>query len=245
MTRFPIPRPASLALALALAALLAHSLAHATPPAGDGSTASMAQVLGRGAMSIGSNGSALSFASSSQGASSRLQVESARNPGYAGVRSSISGETATRSTGVAYSLGSGSGAGWATSAGTVGASAQGSLGPSGANAGGSVATGSSFMIHATRGQGSAVQGSTAAGFETSLDSRRFGVPCVRPAPVATVPVRSGGTAVELSTAGHVSGANASATLAGMNAAGVAQIVAHGEFTGFGQVNATGRMVARP
>jgi len=202
-----------------------HSAALATQPQATGSAHAAVRVATSGAMSIGSNGSALSVASSSQSAYAKTtpsMAQPACPPGTQGVSASVAGETATRSSGVAYNTSTGSGTGSASAAGSAGAAAQGSAGIQGlhtGNSGGSTGTYNTFNIQAVRNQGSGVQGSTASGFQTVLNFDR-----------------SSGPTVQASTTGYVTGANASGALAGMNAAGVTSIQASGYFNGTGQAS---------
>lgn len=215
--------PIKLSVLPALAAICLHSVALATPPAGAGSAGSTAQVSSSGSMSIGSNGSALSYAMSSQSAHAGTMMTTTLLPGSPpAISASIAGETATLSAGMAYNTSTGAGTGAAHAAGSVGAAAQGTVGFPGLNtggSGGSTLTRSTFAIDAARNQGSSVQGSTASGFQTVLGVER-----------------SGGVGVQATTVGYVKGTNASAALAGMNA-GLASIQASGYFSGTGQIGA--------
>jgi hypothetical protein len=171
-------------------------------------------------MSIGGNGSALSYAASSQSAAARLATN--LSPSRTGA--SVAGETATRSTGVAYNLSSGAATGLALSAGSAGTQVQGAVGLRGGQfAGGIAGAGSSFSIVAARNQGSSVDGHTAAGFEASMQR---GGQAAAPSYGGTPGAASGW---QVSTTGYVAGSNTSAALPGMNAAGVARIDGTGHF----------------
>jgi len=237
MTRIKLP----LLSALASAMWCMHAAALATQPCAGGIAGALVNASTGGSMSIGSNGSALSYATSSQSAATKITAGTTHLPGFSKVNASIGAETATQSAGTAYNSSIGSGSGWATSAGTVNAAAQGKLGIRGmsaADSGGSTGTQSSFAIHAARDQGSAVQGNTASGFETSLNFRRTGQTQAAGTP-------GSGVALNVSTTGYVTGTNASNALAGMNAAAVADIKASGYFKGFGQVGAATGTVTGP
>lgn len=215
----------------AFAALCVHSAALATQPSASGSGGAAAQVSSGGSMSIGSNGSALSYAASSQSAHASTTTATSHTPNYSNVRASVAGETATHSSGMAYNTSTGSGTGWANSAGAVSAAARGTVGIHGVNtghSGGSTRTQSTFVIQAGRDQGSSVQGRTASGFETVVGYER-----------------NGGVTVNAATTGYVTGTNVSSALAGMNAAGLASIQASGYFRGVGQSGGSTGAVPRP
>jgi len=215
----------------ALAVLCIHSAALATQPTAAGGGSAAAQVASGGSMSIGSNGSALSYASSSQSAHAATTAATAHTPNYSNVRASIAGETGTQSAGVAYNTSTGAGTGWAQAAGQVSAGAGGTVGIHGVSlgdSGGDTRTQSNLVINAARDQGSSVQGCTASGFETGL---RFD--------------RSQGVTVNATTTGYVTGTNATNTLAGLNAAGLASIQASGYFSGVGQVGGSTGTLPRP
>jgi hypothetical protein len=221
--------------------LWVHCYAPPTHPGAAGNAAAFVNASSTGSMTVGSNGSALSYAASSQSAGARLVSSATDAHRYSGMNASLAGETATQSAGTAFNASSGSGSGWARSSGAVGAAVQGRLGvrdASNADGGGNAETRSTFLLVAERGQGGHVQGSTSSGFESSLSFQRTGgvLPCPERQTDGT---RSSGVSMRASTTGYVTGTNVSQTLAGMNAPGVASISASGYFNGLGQLGALG------
>lgn len=232
--------PSKLSVLSALAVLCVHSVAVATQPSATSSAGSVAQVTSQGAMTIGNNGSALSFASSSQSAGVGTTATTFHTPSYSNVRASVSGETSTLSAGVAYNISKGAGTGWAGAAGSVSAATHAVVGIRGLNtgdSGGSAGTSSTFTIQAARNQGGSVQGNTASGFATELTFQRLGE--------AKSGNPAGGVVVNATTTGHVSGANASGALAGLNAAALVSIQSSGYFSGLGQLGAATGTITRP
>ena len=216
---------------LALAVLCVHSTTHATEPSAMGAGSVAAGAASGGSMHIGSNGSSLSYAASSQTASFKTVPSTFHSPNYSTVTASIAGSTATNSAGVAYNTGTGSGTGTARAAGTASAAAQGLVGIHGlrtGDSGGRTGTQSTFVIQAGGGQGSSVLGSTSSGFQAALSFDR-----------------THATTVQAATAGHVTGTNATNTLAGMNAAGLASIQSSGYFQVTGNASTSTGALPRP
>jgi len=191
-----------------------------------------------GNFSLGSNGTAMSYAHNREAATATVGATTSFTPSSGTVTVGVSGQTATSSDGQAYNISTGSGAGMADSHGSaatlvIGATAiQGAA--TGLNSGWS-GTQTNNAILAGTNQGSYVLGQTASGFEA-------GMTYVQPATI-NIPVAGIGnnqsTTVSISSSnmGFANGKNASGALAGMNAAGIANIGSTGQFFGQGGLSA--------
>lgn len=183
-----------------------------------------------GSMSVGSNGRSTSYAANSESSHASVTSTASYRPGYSAVNAGVSGSTKTTSAGMAYNVSSGSGTGGAVSQGSTGAGVGGAVGinsvTNGFNGGGSGTT-SSNNIAAGANQGSYVSGQTLSGFTTQIHYDK----AASSAPVAGYigGTKNANVSISTLTNGYVSGANTSGALNGMNAAGIANIGAAGQF----------------
>ena len=214
----------ALTMAAALAALGFQHTASATEPfAGGSGNVSIGNNI-KGNFSVGSNGSATSYAHNSELASAKITATASHTPNFSSVNAGISGATTTESFGKAYNVSTGSGTGSASSAGSASADVNGKLGihgvTTGFNGGGSGTT-TSNAIHAGTNQGSYVAGQTVSGFDVEVNYSKQNS-YVNGGYSKTVTVSDSKT-------GYASGNNSYGALEGMNAAGVANIGADGWF----------------
>lgn len=229
-----------------MAVLLAQSAAHATHPAPANAIATGNVSVGtaiNGKFAIGQNGTSSSYAHNSQSASAIVNATRAYTPSQNAITAAVSGETKSESLGKAYNTSTGSGTGSALSSGFADTAVRGKLNipgvTQGFNGGGS-GTHTDSLIKAGTNQGSYVSGQTVSGFEAEVKyGKTYSVaPIAAPAPSATpAPAPSVGTTatksvnVAGSNEGYASGANTTAALQQMNAAGIANINSTGYFFG--------------
>jgi hypothetical protein len=212
-----------------------------------------------GKFAIGQNGTSSSYAHNSQAATATVNATRAYTPGISNINAAVSGETKSESLGKAYNISTGSGAGSALSSGFADTAVRGALSipgvTQGFNGGGS-GTHTDSLIKAGTNQGSYVTGQTVSGFEAEVKYGKtysvtpIAAPASTPATTtATAPApaplpapTAGGTTTKSvnvagSNAGYASGANTTAALEQMNAAGIANINSTGYF--FGKTNLSG------
>lgn len=235
-----------------MAVLLAQSAAHATQPASSNAVASGKVAVGtavHGKFAIGQNGTSSSYAHNSQAASATVNATRAYTPGTGNINAAVSGETKSESLGKAYNISTGSGTGSALSSGFADTAVRGALSipgvTQGFNGGGS-GTHTDSLIKAGINQGSYVTGQTVSGFEAEVKyGKAYSVtPIAAPTPTpatttttttVTAPAAGGTTTKSVnvagSNAGYASGANTTAALEQMNAAGIANINSTGYFFG--------------
>ncbi|WP_151637892.1 hypothetical protein [Noviherbaspirillum aerium] len=232
-----------------LAVLLAQTGAHATnfvPPNATASGNVSAGTAINGKFSLGANGTSSSYAHNSQSASATVNATRAYTPSQNLTTATVSGETKTESLGKAYNVSTGSGTGSAMSSGFADTAVRGKLNipgvTQGYNGGGS-GTHTDSLIKAGTNQGSYVTGQTVSGFQAEVKyGKTYSVTPI-PAPTAPTTPPSVGTTttksvnVAGSNEGYASGANTTAALNQMNAAGIANINSTGYF--FGKTNLSG------
>jgi hypothetical protein len=236
-----------------MAVLLTHAAAHATTPAPSNAVTSGNVSVGtsiKGNFSVGQNGTASSYAHNSQTASATVNATRAYTPSQNGINAIVSGETKTESMGKAYNTSTGSGTGSAMSSGYADTAVRGKLNipgvTQGFNGGGS-GTHTDSLIKAGTNQGSYVTGQTVSGFQAEV---KYGknystTPVATPAPTTTTPApapvvgttTTNSVKVAGSNEGYASGANTTAALNQMNAAGIANINSTGYF--YGKTNLSG------
>ncbi|WP_147376913.1 hypothetical protein [Noviherbaspirillum saxi] len=202
------------------AASLSQQIVFATQPnvVGSGWVATGANAGGN--FSLGSNGSATSYAQNREAATAKVTTTADNTPKYTVVNAGVMGATTTESFGKAYNLSSGSGTGSATSAGMADTGVNGKTGIHGVSTGfngGEAGTHTSNKVQAGVNQGSYVSGETKAGFDTKLHYEKSGGK------------HSGATRVSSYADGYAGGKNHTGSLTGLNAAGIASIGASGKF----------------
>lgn len=219
------------ALSVAMTALSIHGTASATHPAAGGTGAVSVGSTVAGNFGVGSNGTSTSFAHNRESATASVTASTSRTPNYSTVKAGISGATTTASQGTAYNVSTGAGWGSALSAGSARTAVQGAASIGGVSTGfngGAAGTNTSNIIYAGTNQGSYVAGQTMSGFDAQLHYTRSS--STTHAPHGTIGgARTSSVGVTATTTGYASGANASGALAGMNAAGIANIGATGYF----------------
>lgn len=243
-------------LGTGMAVLLTHSAAFATNPAPSNAVTSGNVSVGtsiKGNFSVGQNGTSPSYAHNSQTATATVNATRAYTPSQNSINAIVSGQTKTESLGKAYNTSTGSGAGSAMSSGYADTAVRGRLSipgvTQGFNGGGS-GTHTDSLIKAGTNQGSYVTGQTVSGFQAEVKyGRNYSVtPVATPVPAPTTPPAPApapvvGTTttksvnVAGSNEGYASGANTTAALNQMNAAGIANINSTGYF--YGKTNLSG------
>jgi hypothetical protein len=199
-----------------------------------------------GNFSLGSNGTAMSYAHNSEAATAKVGATASFTPSSSTAAAGVSGETTSNSAGQAYNTSTGSGAGMAASYGSAATLVGGMTSihgvTTGFNGGGS-GTQTSNVIHAGTNQGSYVVGQTVSGFDAGVSYAR---PATITSPVAGIGSnRSATVSISAYNTGYASGANAMGALEGMNAAGLANIASSGQFFGRGALSATTGVVTAP
>lgn len=235
---------------IATSAALVTSAAFAHPTA-EGTGNVSAQTAVKGNFMLGSHGTSTSFAHNSETAKASITASKSYAPNQS--HAVVQGATKTDSAGTAYNASTGSGSGIAMSSGGASTSTKGTVGQPGVtrgfNGGGS-GTQTSNMIKAATNQGSAISGQTLSGFEALIQSKSgtAGAPhAARTNAPHTAPAagqRSASIEVTGVSEGYASGANSTAALTNLNAAGIANIQSSGYF--FGKTNlsgSTGQVVA--
>jgi hypothetical protein len=228
-----------IAIKAAIAALLASSAALATGPSAGGAGTVSAGTAVAGTFAVGNNGTSTSYAQNKESARATITAKDSFTPGYGNVKAAVQGATRTDSAGVAYNMSTGSGSGYALSAGHADTATNGTIGihgvSSGFNGGGS-GTHSGNLIMAGPNQGSYVAGETVSGFDAQISYSKGHSSA--PAPAGSIGgSRSATVEVTGSNSGYASGANASGALDNMNAAGIANIGSSGYF--FGKTSLSG------
>ncbi len=199
-----------------------------------------------GNFSLGSNGTAMSYAHNSEAATAKVGATASFMPSSRTAAAGVSGETTSNSAGQAYNTSTGSGMGMAASYGSAATLVGGMTSihgvTTGFNGGGS-GTQTSNVIHAGTNQGSYVMGQTVSGFDAGVSYAR---PATTNYPVAGIGSnRSATVSISAYNTGYASGANAMGALEGMNAAGIANIGSSGQFFGREAMSATTGMVIAP
>lgn len=231
---------------LVVLALFAPLAALATGPAAGGSGAIAVQSNINGGFTLGTVGTAVSYAQNSQAATARISAGTAAAPCYTAVTAGVTGATTSNSYGQAYNVSSGSGSGTAVSQGATGTWVKGLESIRGVTTGfngGASGTQSHDVIQAGTNQGSYVAGQTVSGFDTQVHYERATGSTLAPAGTYSggVPVQVGLSTVNT---GYASGANSGGALEGMNAAGIANMGSSGYFFGNSNLSAsTGSIVA--
>ena len=218
----------SLVLALALSV---QSVAFATEPSASGSGGvSIANTIS-GNFAVGQNGSATSYAENKQAGTASVKALANFTGNYGAVNAGITGTTTSDSAGMAYNTSTGTGNGTASSVGSVNTGVHGAVAIHGVTTGfngGNSSTQSHDQVDAGTNQGSYVIGQTKSGFDTQIQYARTSSSAA--APVGT---HGGSQSASVSIAdqktGYASGATTTGALAGMNAAGLANIGASGVF----------------
>lgn len=227
--------------------LLAPLMASATEPRASGMGGIAIQSSVGGGFSLGTSGSALSYAQNSQAATAAIGATAAYTPNFTSVTAGVSGATTSASYGQAFNVSSGSGSGSAASQGSAGTWVHGieSIhGVTGGFNGGASGTYSQDVIQAGTNQGSYVAGQTASGFDSQVHYERAGG--WMPAPVGTYGSgASSQVGVSTTNTGYAGGANTGGALEGMNAAGIANIQSSGYFFGNANLSARTRTVSAP
>ena len=231
---------------LIVLALFAPLAASATAPAAGGSAVVAVQSNVNGGFTLGTVGTAVSYAQNSQAATAKISAGTTAAPCYPTVTAGMTGATTSTSYGQAYNVSSGSGSGAAVSQGSTETWVQGLKSIRGVTTGfngGASGTQSHDVIQAGTNQGSYVAGKTASGFDTQVHFERATGSTL--APVGTY---GGGASAQvgLSTTntGYANGTNSGGALEGMNAAGIANIGSSGHFFGNSRLSAsTGTIVA--
>lgn len=218
------------ALSTAVPVFLLSGTAFATEPssAGHGTVVISSKVGGN--FAVGLSGTSTSFAQNTEAARAKVTGSAGYTPGYNEVNVAVGGTTLTESAGKAYNISTGSGTGGAMSKGMTDASVNGQANihavSTGFNGGGS-GTHSTNVIVAGANQGSYVAGQATSGFDTQLNYAQT----YSSSPVTGFigHARESGVSISGLTSGYASGANTSGALQGMNAAGLANIGAAGDF----------------
>jgi hypothetical protein len=185
----------------------------------------------KGNFALGSNGTATSYAQNTESASATVTASTAYKPNHSYVAAGVSGATTTDSTGKAYNVSTGSGTGAAMSQGSADAYVHGGLAIHGVTTGqngGNSGTNTTNLIKAGTNQGSYVVGQTLSGFDVQVVYSKNATHAHAPAGTYGV-TNSSTVTVSDSKTGYASGANVTGALAGMNAAGLANIGASGHF----------------
>lgn len=228
-------------------ALFAPFMAAATEPHASAAGGVSIQSNVGGGFSLGTSGSALSYAQNTQAATAAVGATASYAPGFNSVTAGVNGATTSASYGQAYNVSSGSGSGSASSQGSVGTWVHGMESIHGVTNGfngGASGTYSHDVIQAGTNQGSYVAGQTASGFDSQVHYERAGG--WTPAPVGAY---GGGASsqVGISTAntGYAGGTNTGGALAQMNAAGIANIQSSGYFFGNANLSAGTGTVSAP
>ena len=218
-------------LSLAVSAIAIHSGARATQPsAAVGATVSIQNTVA-GKFSVGNNGTALSSARNSEAASASVTASANNTPNFSAVNAAVSAATTTDSSGNAFNISTGTGSGSASSTGAASAAAQGAVAIHAVTTsfnGGFANTQTSNAIFAGTNQGSYVAGQTKAGFDVGLHYTQTAATTAAPASTSGIG-RSASVSIADQKSGYASGASVSGALDGMNAAGLANIGASGQF----------------
>jgi hypothetical protein len=219
------------ALAFAITTSSIHSTALATEPSASGIGAASVQSTVMGNFSVGTNGTATSYARNSQAATASVFASAGHTPRFNNVDAGINGATTTSSFGMAYNVSTGSGLGSALSSGAADTSVAGVASIHGVATGfngGYAGTQTGNIIFAGTSSGSYVAGQTLSGFDTQLFYSRSATAAAAPAGTAGG-TRSSTVGLSTQTTGYASGANATGALEGMNAAGISNIGSSGMF----------------
>lgn len=231
-----------IATTTAIAALFASStvLATGSHTGGGGTVSPGAASVGNvsvgtavaGTFSVGNNGTATSYAQNKESAKAMITATKSLDYCYGNTNAAIQGATKTESAGVAYNTSTGSGSGYAQSAGYADTATRGTIGVQGVTSGfngGESGTHTNNLIKAGINQGSYVSGETVSGFDARVSYNK-GYSTLGGNRAATIEMSG-------ANSGYASGANASGALENMNAAGIANIGASGYF--FGKTNLSG------
>ena len=234
------------AIALA-AALSVHAAAFATQPSASGcGCVAIANTIS-GNMSVGKNGSSTSFAQNNEAASAKITAMTSSTPNYGSVSAGISGATTTDSFGKAYNISTGSGNGTASSIGSANAAVHGTVAIHGVTTGfngGSAGTQSNNQVDAGRNDGSYVAGQTTSGFDTQINYTRT-IESIGPRAGTSGGTNSVTVGVADQKTGYVSGASTTGRIDGLNAAGIANIGAAGQFFAQAGLAASTGVVSAP
>lgn len=209
-----------MAMATTLPVLFVQSSAFATDPSASGKGSVAVESTVHGSFALGKNGSASSYAINVESAAAKVNATANHTPGHRTVNAGITGDTETSSFGKAYNVSTGSGSGYAKSAGSADTSVQGRAKIDGVTtgfSGGHAGTETSNKIVAGTNQGSYVEGKTFSGFDTQLHYSK------------TSDAGSHGVTVSGKAEGYAEGVNKQGALEGLNAAGIANIGATGHF----------------
>ena len=241
-------------ISIGSAALLVPLSVFATGPGAHGAAVPVAIGFGsinihsgvNGNFSLGSNGTAMSYAHNSEAATAKVGATASFTPSSRTSAAGVSGETTSNSAGQAYNISTGSGTGMAASYGSAATLVGGMTAIHGVTTGfngGMSGTQTSNVIHAGTNQGSYVMGQTVSGFDAGVNYAR---PATTHYPVAGIGSnRSATVSISAYNSGYASGANAMGALEGMNAAGIANIGSSGKFFGKGNMSATVGPVIAP
>lgn len=226
---------AKLASVLAVALSL-QSAAFATQPSASGSGGvSIANTIS-GNFAVGQTGSSTSYAANNEAGTAKVTALANYTKNYGAVNAGIAGDTTSTSSGAAYNVSSGNGNGTASSIGSVNTGVHGVVAIHGVTTGfngGNSNTQSNNQVDAGTNQGSYVDGSTKSGFNTQIQYSHSSSSAAAPAG-SFGGVHSASVSVADQKTGYASGASVTGVLkdaAGkdMNAAGLANIGAAGQF----------------
>jgi hypothetical protein len=227
------------ALAIAITTSSIQSRALATEPSASGIGVASVQSTVMGNFSVGTNGTATSYAQNTEAATASVSASASHTPRFNNVDAGINGATTTNSFGMAYNVSTGSGFGSALSSGAADTSVAGVASIYGVATGfngGYAGSQTGNIIFAGTNSGSYVVGQGLSGFDTQLSYSKSGTAAAAPAG-ASGGTRSSTVGVSSQTTGYASGANATGALEAMNAAGISNIGASGMFFAKGGLSA--------